>query len=703
MANDVKIKISAQNDTDKGFNEAERNFKSLQKEAEKMGAAIGVAFVAAAAASVYLVKASIDAMDEMSKLAQQTGTTVESLSALSFAADLSGVSNEDLGSALVKLTRNMSDAANGTGIAVEGFKALGISVTNADGSLKGSDAVLTEIAQKFASFKDGAEKTALAVNVFGKSGAQLIPLLNSGADGLQAMKEEAAQLGIILDTTTSKAAEQFNDNLTRIGAAIKGLANTAAKDLLPTLNDLSDQFVELAKSQAFVETTTAIVKASIGGLINIFQVITVLASDVAFVLNSVGKSIGGVAAGYAALARLDIKGFNAISNAIKEDSDLARIELDKFQARILAIGSTAAPKFKDTRLLGDPGSIAAQVAAMKQNAPGIAAPGAGKGAKGPDPDADFKRFMENLQKQIERTQDLTATEQLLADIQNGLLTVTPAQEAKLKALTTELDLIKTTATAKELRRQISLGVSTAEGDANNKSNEGLRDRLKLLTDPTPSAVLEKQRSDMIFLTQEYQRFIDTAGAAGISQKTYLEAVGARLDLNNEKTKDAKTLAEELGLTFTSAFEDAIVNGKGLRDVLDGIGKDIARIIVRKQITEPFANAIGNVGSSFGDKAGSFFSDIFSGFKFAGGGTTGNGPRTGGLDGQGGFMAMLHPQETVIDHARGQSVGGGGVTIVQNINIDSRSDQASIMAAMRQAANLAKQEIMRSRQSGGAFA
>lgn len=681
MAKDVKIKISAQNDTDRGFNQAELNFKSLQKEAKQMGAAIGVAFAAAAAASVYLVKASIDAMDEMSKLAQQTGTTVESLSALSFAADLSGVSNAELGSALVKLTKNMSDAAVGTGIAVEGFSALGISVKNSDGSLKASDAVLTEIAEKFAGFKDGAEKTALAVNLFGRSGAQLIPLLNSGADGLQEMKEEAQKLGLILDTTTSKAAEDFNDNLTRITASIKGLANTAASELLPTLNDLSDEFVELSKSQVLIEATTFLIKAAINGLVLVFQTVTVVVSEFIFVFQEVGKAIVGVAEGYAALARLDFNKFNAISSAVQEDSKLARIELDKFQARILGIGTMSARKFKDPRLLGDPGSIAAQVNGNKSSAPVIAA----AGAAGKDPDADFKRFMDNLQKQIEKTQDLSATEQLLADIQQGRLTVSPAQQAKLQALANELDLIKQTASASEERMKMGRDLAMQEGDAVNKANQAYQARLKTLLDDTPSAVLEKQRADVALLTDEYQRFIDTAGAAGINQEQYLQAVTSRLDLVAEKTKKAKDFAEELGLTFSSAFEDAIVNGKGLRDVLDGIGKDIARMIVRKQVTAPFSNAIGSM------------------FSFSGGGSTGNGPRIGGVDGQGGFPAILHPQERVIDLARGQSVGGGGVTIIQNINIDSRSDRASIMAAMRTAADLAKAEILRSSRAGGVFA
>lgn len=123
----------------------------------------------------------------------------------------------------------------------------------------------------------------------------------------------------------------------------------------------------------------------------------------------------------------------------------------------------------------------------------------------------------------------------------------------------------------------------------------------------------------------------------------------------ESSKKAKDLARELGLTFSSAFEDAIVSGKKFSDVLKGLAQDILRIMARKMITEPIGNAIS-------DGIGSIFGDFFS---FDGGGSTGMGPRSGGMDGKGGFLAMLHPQESVIDHTRGQTAGGGHTFYVDN--------------------------------------
>ncbi|MCC2632115.1 MAG: putative Phage tail length tape measure protein, partial [Ramlibacter sp.] len=375
----------------------------LKKEAEAMGVAVGAAFAAVGAASVAMVKSAIDAADAAGETAQKVGLAVEQYTALVYAAKLGAVSQETLGASLVKLSRNMSDAAEGTGDAVKGFDALGISVTNADGSLKTSDQVLTEVAGKFAGFKDGAEKTALAVNIFGKAGADLIPMLNMGAEGIEALKKEAADLGIVLSGETAAAAGEFNDNLDRMAAAIGGVSNRAASELLPALREVSGMLVDVAKNEGTVSVATDIVKGAVGGLITVFQTIAVVGSDVGFVFLSVGREIGAWAAQIAALGRGDLRGFTAISDAVKADGERARAELDKFQARVMAIGQAGGSR--DPRLLGDVGSIASQTAGWgKVAAPRLGGPGgrlpsfrAGRapaGPREPKPFATSDRFDE---------------------------------------------------------------------------------------------------------------------------------------------------------------------------------------------------------------------------------------------------------------------------------------------------------------------
>lgn len=233
-----------------GLNKADYQSKQsldkIAKNAAIAGAAIGTAFVAAGAAMTIMVKKSMDNMDAMSKLAQSSGIAIDSLTSLGYAADLSGVNVETLGANMVKLTKNMSDAAKGTGDAKDAFSAMGVSVLDANGKLIGADDMLGELADKFAQYKDGAEKTALAVAIFGRAGAQMVPFLNAGRQGLADAQAEASKLGITLSQETASAAEAFNDNLSRLAYTQEGWINAITAEVLPALVDYSDFMVAIA-------------------------------------------------------------------------------------------------------------------------------------------------------------------------------------------------------------------------------------------------------------------------------------------------------------------------------------------------------------------------------------------------------------------------------------------------------------------------
>ncbi|WEX07369.1 phage tail tape measure protein [Chelativorans sp. AA-79] len=227
--------------------------KRAQSGLQKFGAfakqgllAAGVAAGAAAGAFGMMVKGTIDSADEMSKAAQKFGIPIEELSRLKYAADLSGVSFEALGTGVRKLSQNMNDAAKGMGEGKEAFEQLGISVTNADGSLKSSSQVMAEIADKFAAMPDGAEKTALAMDLMGRAGANMIPLLNGGSEALNKLMAEADTFGQVFTQEMGSQAEAFNDNLSRLQGSLANIAAGVATDLLPHLERFSAWLVENA-------------------------------------------------------------------------------------------------------------------------------------------------------------------------------------------------------------------------------------------------------------------------------------------------------------------------------------------------------------------------------------------------------------------------------------------------------------------------
>lgn len=235
-------------DAGKASRVLEQRLKALQKTADIAGAAIGAGFVAGFVAVEEAVRRSIDTMDEFSKASQKVGISTEEFSKLAYAAKLSDVSTEDLTTTLAKLSKNQVEAAKGTAAQAQAFAALGISVKNADGSLRSPTAVLGDLADLFQALPDGAGKTAIAIQLLGKSGANAIPLLNGGAASLKELGDEAERFGVVIDTQTGKAAEEFNDNITRLQTQVQGFAVQLAANLLPDLLILEQRFMD-ASSQ----------------------------------------------------------------------------------------------------------------------------------------------------------------------------------------------------------------------------------------------------------------------------------------------------------------------------------------------------------------------------------------------------------------------------------------------------------------------
>lgn len=190
------------------------------------------------------IKSVLDMADATAKMSQRLGISVEQLSEYRHIAELSGTSFETLAKGVQILSRNMVDTSQGTGEAKEAFKALGINVKETDGKLKDSNTVLLEVAEKFSKVDDGAAKTALAMKIFGKSGAELIPMLNEGKERLAELGAEADKLGIKMSSEMAAAAEEVNDNLDRMKAAATGVAIQLVQELLPALNATTSAVVE---------------------------------------------------------------------------------------------------------------------------------------------------------------------------------------------------------------------------------------------------------------------------------------------------------------------------------------------------------------------------------------------------------------------------------------------------------------------------
>ena len=204
----------------------------------RMAAKAGLAIAAVGTGITLAVRGQLNEIDRLAKSAQQIGIPVEHLSQLQHAAELSGVSMEELETGLRRLSQNMVQDA-------DKFEALGIAVRDANGEMRPTIDVMDDLADVMAGMPDGAEKTALAMDLMGRSGAGLIPMFNDGADAIRAMREEADQLGLTIGQDTAEAAQAFNDNITRITGAGRGFWRMISSNLAPTLERFSDILVDL--------------------------------------------------------------------------------------------------------------------------------------------------------------------------------------------------------------------------------------------------------------------------------------------------------------------------------------------------------------------------------------------------------------------------------------------------------------------------
>lgn len=211
-------------------------------------ALIGIAGFTGFRAFRGMIRNVADAADNYNKMAQAVGISSESLQGLDFAAQLSGTDVGILSTGLQRLARNADSASRGSKTAKDSFKDLGVSFKNADGTLRQTDDILVDIADRFQVMPDGTTKTALAMNLFGRAGAKLIPLLNAGSTGIAEMRQEFEDLGGLIDTETNAQFEALNDEQLRLDTAIEGIKKQLVIALLPTLREMTSGILAWVKA-----------------------------------------------------------------------------------------------------------------------------------------------------------------------------------------------------------------------------------------------------------------------------------------------------------------------------------------------------------------------------------------------------------------------------------------------------------------------
>lgn len=277
------------------FKQVEGATQSLTSKLGPLSGALGaLAPIATIGGLGALVGRTIEAGDAMNDMSQRTGVSVESLARFRKAAATSGTDIDAVAKSLVKLSKGLYETAQtGKGPASEALQILGISATDAAGKLKTADQVTLEIANKFKTMPDGIDKTALAIQLFGKSGEYMIPMLNEGGKAIES-------LSVKMTAAFAKKADEYNDKLAMLGGKVGGLATGLTVALLPALDATTTALT------AVIDAFTLLpgpIQAVVGGVALLAVGFTLLAPIITSVVTVLGAFAGlGIGATLAGIA-----------------------------------------------------------------------------------------------------------------------------------------------------------------------------------------------------------------------------------------------------------------------------------------------------------------------------------------------------------------------------------------------------------------
>lgn len=641
--------------------------RSAQMATRALGA-IGIGLGASQLAS--FVKKAIDAGDQIAKLAQQSGIATQNIAGLQLAFRQGGGSAQEMETSIAKLVNAMSKQT-------DTFKSLNITSKDTFGAL-------LQVADKFQQMPDGAKKSALAYELFGRSGLRLIPILNQGSAGLQSYIELSQKLGTSVTPETAKAFEKYNDTMDTVSAAMEGLAMQAATALVPALQSVADALLSLFESGAIQRGLENLIDAFkllglimgarlisgiagvIGGLLSVTAGmtaatgatagVTVAMTGLKGVMAFLGGPVGLIVTAASALIYFSEKSYAASNSAegladklgLANDQllNMTQIQIEQkivevafeLQALELQALETAAQMAVLNEQMSDPeaylfsgGQISNELGTINKRA------------------ESFKEILEKLKQQLVDNQDPTKK------MQKGFLDISDSAESaedKIRKLIRAYDDETLTMEMSNREKEYFLFLNELEGKG-VKTNTALYYEL---TEAYKSAQDARTQAESNLEFQE-------------AEKKAIEArLEDRIKAEEDFASEAKKINDQIGQSLT----DALVNGG--QSAKDFIANMFKTLILRPLLQPIISGTLGALGVGA------------SGAAMAG---------IPGVSGGGGGMDFLGLASTLKDGysmmANGfASVGAAATQFVAQIEVASQfgigvfSEQAAMLAAQESA-------------------
>lgn len=254
--------------TDKNAQGVGQTLANGIKTAAKWGGAIVAGTSAAAAGCVKLVTDSAAVADNIDKMSQKIGLSKQGFQEWSYVMGQNGMDVDKLQIGIKTLVSKMESAAGGNKEAAATFKELGISIYDSSGKLKDQETMMNEAIYALADMENGTEKAALANALFGKSGSEMMPMLNQGSNGMKELTQRAHELGLVMSDEAVDAGVKLGDTIDDIKQAFSAIVTRMGSSLFPIIQKIADFVIEhLPQIEALFNKLTPSISQLMDGLL----------------------------------------------------------------------------------------------------------------------------------------------------------------------------------------------------------------------------------------------------------------------------------------------------------------------------------------------------------------------------------------------------------------------------------------------------
>lgn len=474
----------------------------------------------------------------------------------------------------------------------------------------------------------------------------LVPLLRNNGEAMKEMGEKAKEAGVIMGEKALNDTKKYNEELKKLEDQSSATGRSLALDLLPAITSVFKGI-----NNSINEYNGPIEKMS-----NSIRTLRLMAGLVPFV----GEELADPSKRKEPVSAFNQKGYQGRIKGTNEGVIETTADIAKAQK---------AEEDRLKKLAGERSRFASKAQSEAERA---------------KRDAEQQQkaiddYIKSLDQQNSKFKDQTVEQKAIAEIEGGRFgKILPAQKERIINSAQILDADK-----KEIEFQLAL----EEGEQRRKELQAdLIEQGKSLFEQvrTPAEIYANQ---IVKINELYGKQAISLETLERASKNYFDAYQAGAENQGKALTENEKMASKFGSAIENTFMTAIRDGGSFGRLLEKLAADLAYMIVQQQIIAPIAKA-----------AGGWLAGLFS---FDGGGYTGTGTRSGGVDGKGGFYAVLHPDETVVDHTKGQQVSSGGrnVVINQTYNFSGSNDRGQVLDAAMLGAAMARQQLIDDRKRG----